>query len=205
MIIYKVTNRINGKVYIGQTVRSLSERMAEHTRHDATAFDKALKKYGLDAFDVEQIDSAADMDELNQKEIHWIKFYGCVVPDGYNMCDGGGNTKGFHHSEESKRKMAEAKTTYFLGADNPFYGKTHTEAARQKMSAKRKGMAHMKPESVQRVRSSHHKVKVKNADTGEVFASVKEAALKYGLKETHITRVCKGRRKRTGGYRWEYA
>lgn len=205
MIIYKATNKINGKVYIGQTVRSLQERMAEHTRHTGTAFDKALNKYGLDAFDVEQIDSATSVDELNQKEIYWIGFYDCVVPNGYNMCEGGGNTKGFHHSEESKRKMAELRAGSFLGESNPFFGKTHSEESRQKMSAKRKGMAHLTPETVQKIRASHHKAKVRNVETGEVFDSVKEAALKYGLKDTHITRVCKGHRKRTGGFRWEYA
>ena len=204
MIIYKATNRINGKVYIGQTVRSLQERMAEHERHTKTAFDKALNKYGPEAFDVEQIDSAADMDELNQKESYWISFYDCIVPKGYNMCEGGGNTKGFHHSEDSRRKMSEAKASSYLGESNPFFGKAHSEEAKKKMSAKRKGMAHMTPEAVQRVRVAHYKAKVKNVETGEVFDSVKEAALKYGLKDTHITRVCKGRRKRTGGFTWEY-
>ena len=62
----------------------------------------------------------------------------------------------------------------------------------------------MTPESVQKVRACHYKAKVKNVDTGEVFSSVKEAALRYDLKDTHITRVCKGKRKRTGGFRWEY-
>ena len=204
MIIYKATNKINGKVYIGQTVRSLQERMAEHARHTQTTFDRALKKYGLDAFDIEQIDSADSVDELNQKEIYWIEFYNCVVPNGYNMCEGGGNTKGFHHKEESKRKMAEIKSTSYWGENNPFFGKTHSEEARQKMSAKRKGMAHLTPEAIQKVRASHYKAKVRNIDTGEVFDSVKEAALKYGLKDTHITRVCKGHRKRTGGFRWEH-
>lgn len=204
MIIYKATNRTNGKVYIGQTVRSLQERMAEHVRHNGTAFDKALSKYGLEAFDIEQIDSASNMEELNAKEIEWIDFYDCMVPNGYNMCEGGGNTKGFHHSEESKRKMSEMKTASFFGSDNPFYGKTHSESAKQKMSAKRKGMAHMTEDQIKKVRASHYTTSVKNIETGEVFNSVKAAASKYGLKDTHITRVCKGQRKTTGGFHWVY-
>ena len=44
----------------------------------------------------------------------------------------------------------------------------------------------------------------RNVDTGEVFDSVKKAAEKYGLKDTHISRVCKGKRKTTGGFKWEY-
>lgn len=204
MVVYKATNKINGKVYVGQTVRSLQERMAEHSRHSATAFDKALKKYGLDAFDVEQIDSASDVDELNKKEIYWIQFHDCMIPNGYNMCEGGGNTKGFRHSEESRKKMSESRASSFCGEKNPFYGKTHSVESKQKMSARRKGMAHMTPEAVRKIRDSHHKVKVRNVETNEVFASVKEAAVKYNLKDTNITRVCKGRRKSTGGFRWEY-
>ena len=41
-------------------------------------------------------------------------------------------------------------------------------------------------------------------ETQEIFNSVKEASQKYNLKATHITRVCKGKRKRTGNYHWKY-
>lgn len=204
MVIYKATNKANGKIYIGQTARTLQERMAEHLRHHTTAFDKALQKYGADGFVVEQIDTAETLDELNQKEAYWIRFYGCVLPNGYNMCDGGGNTQGYHHSEESKRKMSKSKATIYIGADNPFHGKKHTEESKQKMSAARKGMAHLTEEQVAKIRLSHHTSKVRNVETDEVFCSIKEAAERYGLKDTHITRVCKGKRKTTGGFHWEY-
>lgn len=205
MIIYKATNKKNGKIYIGQTVRSLNERMAEHARHSLTAFDKALQKYGIENFTIEQIDSASSIEELNLKEMQWIKHFDCIAPNGYNMCEGGGNTKGFHHKEESKRKMSEAKASSFCGLGNPFFGKTHSDVSRKKMSEARKGMAHLTEEQIQRIRDSHHTMKVRNIETGEVFDSIKSAAEAYGLKDTHITRVCKGKRKTTGGFHWEYA
>ena len=62
----------------------------------------------------------------------------------------------------------------------------------------------MTADQVERLRMSHHTVKVRNVETGEVFNSVKEAAREYNLKETHITRVCKGKRKTTGGFHWCY-
>ena len=61
-------------------------------------------------------------------------------------------------------------------------------------------MVHLTDEQVTNLRKPHHTVKVLNVETGEVFNSVKAAAEKYGLKDTHITRVCKGKRKRTGGF-----
>lgn len=204
MLIYRITNIKSGKVYIGQTVRTLEERMAEHARHSKTAIDAAIKKYGIDAFNVEVIDTAETVDELNEKERYWIQYYGCEKPNGYNLCEGGGNTRGYNHREASKAKMSIAKKKAYIGDGNPFYGKHHSEGSKAKMSASRKNMAHVSPEKLVNIRESHHKVKVRNVDTGEVFSSIKEAAEKYSIKETHITRVCKGRRNRTGGFRWEY-
>ena len=114
MIIYKMTNKITGKVYIGQTVRELEERMQEHYRHDTIIVDKAIQKYGKDSFDVEIIDRADTIEELNQKEQFWIRHYDCITPKGYNQCFGGDNTMGYHHREESKQAMSEAKKEIYI-------------------------------------------------------------------------------------------
>lgn len=204
IVIYKMTNMVNGKVYIGQTVRSVEERMLEHYRHDTILVDKAIQKYGKDNFSVEVIDTAATIDELNAKEQYWIEQYDSITPNGYNQCAGGDNTMGYHHREESKQKMSEAKAESYLGEGNPFYGKEHSEESKQKMSQARKGLAHLTEEQVKKLRQSHHTVRVMNVETGEIFDSVQAAANKYGLKDTHITRVCKGKRNRTGGFHWKY-
>lgn len=204
MIIYKMHNCITGKDYIGQTTRSLEERTAEHIRHNEIVVDKAISKYGIDNFIVEEIDSASTIEELNEKEIYWIKKYNSLVPNGYNQCIGGDNTCGFHHREESKRKMSETKSQIYVGEGNPFYNKTHSEESRKKMSDKRKGMKHLSEEQVARLRESHRMVSVKNIETGEIFQSIKECAEKYHIPATHIVRVCKGKRKTAGGYHWQY-
>lgn len=204
MIIYKITNTINNKIYIGQTVRTLDERMAEHYRHNVTVIDIALNKYGKDAFKIDIIDRADSIEELNEKEIYWIKHFDCMVPKGYNQCYGGENTMGYKHKELSKKKMSDSKKNMYFGNDNPFYGKTHSEEQKQKWRDSRRGMKHLSNDQIEKLRKSHHKVGVLNVDTGEVFDSIKIAAKKYNLKDTHITRVCKGKRKTTGGYRWEY-
>jgi group I intron endonuclease len=204
MIIYKATNLINGKVYIGQTVRSLDERMREHLRHSKTAFDKALKKYGISNFRIETIDCATSIDELNAKEKYWIDIYNAFGKSGYNMCEGGGNTIGYHHTEEAKRKMSVAKKQMYKGNENPFFGKKHTPKSKAKMSQTRTGRI-ITPEWKEHIsQGSQSKRKVHNIETDEIFNSIREAADKYGVPPTHITRVCKGKRKRTGGYHWEY-
>lgn len=89
MIIYKITNKLTGKCYIGQTSRTLSTRWKEHCNQNYCIVDKVIKKYGKDNFSIEEIDCAETLDELNSKEIYWINYYNSKVPNGYNIADGG--------------------------------------------------------------------------------------------------------------------
>lgn len=203
MIIYKITNNVNGKIYIGQTIRTLEERFAEHKRSKKSLISKALNKYGIENFTVEQIDAAKTIEELNELEFKYIKEYDCITPNGYNQCDGGGNTFGYHHSEKSKQKMSQNKKGKYTGAENHFYGKHHTEETRTKMKEAWTNRV-VTDEQKQNLKASHYKRQVQNVDTGKIFDSVKEAAEYYGLKDTHISRVCKGKRNKTGGFRWKY-
>jgi hypothetical protein len=197
LIIYKITNNINNKVYIGQTIRDLETRLKEHRRKKHCMMYKAFNKYGYENFTAEVIDTADTIEELNEKEMYWISYYDSTNKDkGYNLCEGGGNTKGYHHTEESKTKMSQ-NTKKKFGADNHFYGMHHTEETRDKMRQSwiiRKESGEQLPQCR----------RVVNLDTGEVFSSVSEACEKYNLSVTHVCRVCRGKRKRTGGYRWAY-
>lgn len=107
MVVYKITNLVNKKVYIGQTIQSIKDRLNHHFRaNKATPLYRAHLKYGRESFSIEVIDTALTIDELNEKEIYWIEFYKSTEYDiGYNLMSGGGN-KG-RHSEESKKKMSE--------------------------------------------------------------------------------------------------
>ena len=93
MIIYKITNKQNNKVYIGQTINSLEARWKRH-QTDAlnniidTHFARAIKYYGADNFEVEIIDTASSQEELTQKEYYWIDYYQASI-NGYNENDDG--------------------------------------------------------------------------------------------------------------------
>lgn len=201
MIIYKITNLTNGKMYVGQTVRDIDTRIAEHKRKRNSIVSQAIKKYGKENFMIEVIDECDNIDDLNRKEIEWIQHYGCVVPFGYNQCYGGNNTMGYNHKEESKKKMSKSKEDVFLGEENPFFGKTHSVEQKAKWSKERKGrdMTKVTEASFEKTRK-----KIINLDTEEIFNSIQEAADKYNIKNTHLSRVCRGGRKRTGGFRWMY-
>ena len=126
MIIYKITNTKNNKVYIGQTINSLEKRFNRH-KTDAlnnildTHFARAIRKYGIDAFKPEIIDTANSQEELTKKEQYWIQYYNSIQ-DGYNETDAaeksGGNTYKYKSEEEMKNikeKLSESKK----GGKNP--------------------------------------------------------------------------------------
>jgi len=103
--IYKITNLINNKVYIGQTTRTIQQRFDEHSkinRRYHNLIQRAIQKYGVENFKIEHIDSAITYKELNQKEKEWVIKENCIAPFGYNLCLGGYN-KGV--SDESKERM----------------------------------------------------------------------------------------------------
>jgi group I intron endonuclease len=93
MIIYKATNKINGKVYIGQTIKTLSERIKSHKSHSKTRksiFYSAIIKYGFEIFEWKIIDFAKTHKELDNQEKYYIKLYDSMnIEKGYNMTEGG--------------------------------------------------------------------------------------------------------------------
>ena len=90
--IYKVTNKINGKVYIGQSV-DIGRRWREHmTAKDDIYFHKAIQKYGVEIFEWEVIEQCKKKD-LDEREIYWIEYYDSFNK-GYNCTKGGDGVSG---------------------------------------------------------------------------------------------------------------
>lgn len=107
MIIYKSTNKITEKIYIGQTTITLDKRIKNHAKEAKITtnrpFLSSINKYGIDNFVFEIIDIAENLDELNDKEIYWIDFYNSVSPNGYNVTGGGQGKKRVSTNELGKR------------------------------------------------------------------------------------------------------
>lgn len=114
--IYKITNIQNNKIYIGQTTKTIEKRFRKHlaearceanSKRPVNYFHSALLKYGESSFITEKIDSAENADELNQKEIYWIKYYQATDKTiGYNLMEGG---RSGLKSEETKAKISKKK------------------------------------------------------------------------------------------------
>lgn len=86
--VYKITNRLNGKIYIGQTKQSLEKRFMQHL-HTNSPLGQAMRQCGTDNFTIEVIEECENQEQLNEREKFWIKVLNCKVPNGYNLADGG--------------------------------------------------------------------------------------------------------------------
>ena len=91
--IYKITNTINGKFYIGQTIQNVKERFYQHCATKCSkavsnmAIHRAIKKYGKSNFTVEVIEEV-ESTNLNDRERYWIRYYDSYN-NGYNSTEGG--------------------------------------------------------------------------------------------------------------------
>ena len=124
MIVYKITNTVNGKIYVGQTIHSLATRWHYHVKSSVKgstcALHSAIRKYGKEAFKVEKLTIADSLEDLNQKEALYIIQLNTLVPTGYNLTSGGANGE---MSKETRSKIQEAALN-----------RTHSKETRQKMS-----------------------------------------------------------------------
>jgi len=114
-IIYKVTNRINGKCYIGKTSRPLEERMYQHTfvaaRNTSNSiFHKALRKYGVENFEWEIVEECESERALNLDEELYIRQFNSYAPnkEGYNATYGGEGSTGRVLSDKTKAKISSS-------------------------------------------------------------------------------------------------
>lgn len=106
--IYKITNLVNGKVYIGQTTKTVLDRWKKHL--DAARYGKyqtylynAIRKYGVGSFTIDEIDIAKDHEDINNKECVWIEKLDSLNPNGYNIRSGGNQSP---FAQETKDKIS---------------------------------------------------------------------------------------------------
>jgi group I intron endonuclease len=111
MRIYKITNKLNGKQYVGQTKTTLYKRFASHVcaanRGSTAIIHSAIRKYGKDAFEVELLQECQSFDELDQAERRWIAELNTIAPNGYNV-EAGGCRNRASMSEATRAKLREA-------------------------------------------------------------------------------------------------
>lgn len=123
--IYKITNAVDGKVYVGKTNRTISKRFKLHiSKHNTgtTYLYRAMRLHGLANFSISEIEEVCEVD-ASTREQFWIVKLGTKVPLGYNMTNGGdgGDTS---DSPQFQKYLANRD---YRGVKNPMYGKRGKE------------------------------------------------------------------------------
>lgn len=122
--VYLVTNKVNGKQYVGFTSKTLQQRRISHHssasyRKVKLLFHKALKKYGHDSFEWSVLWEGSCPIEAGQTETRYISEYNTLMPNGYNLTGGNDNTTlGYKFTEEQKESLKRSRE----GKPNPNLG-----------------------------------------------------------------------------------
>lgn len=201
--VYKHTNKLNGKCYIGITSQDVRIRWNRGWGYQyCPHFWRAIQKYGWDAFTHEIIRDGLGKEEAEAWERTLIAEYHSSDPNyGYNVSLGG-NSIG-KHSEETRKKIGDRRRGY-----------KHTEEAKSKMREAHLGM----------VLSEEHLLKLKKAQFGEKhhraravcqftldgdfvarYGCISDAARQTGIPNQNIVKCCQGRRAYAGKFLWKYA
>jgi group I intron endonuclease len=183
MFIYKTTNKINGKIYIGKLVRESKVYLGS-----GKILKLSVEKYGRDNFTREIIEYCDCKTQLIEREKFWIKHYNSMDRNiGYNLTKGGdgGSTNNFFLNKkltpEHKLKISQNHHDV-SGEKNPMFGKNHTELSKEKMSLNTKGFKHSQ--------STIQKFKIRsqgenNSNSKLTESIVKQIRIDYNSGITH--------------------
>lgn len=148
--IYKITNKINGKIYIGWTSNNPKKRWYQHYQ-DAFQGDGSKKrhlhysmvKHGYDKFKFEVIYQSSNYKHSQEMECHFIKSFNSFKREsGYNLSFGGESNLWTKERKEEWGKRHK-------GEGNAFFGKSHSEETKKRLSEQRRGIK-FDPEVVER-------------------------------------------------------
>lgn len=199
--IYKITNQINGKIYIGKTYNSIESRFKEHVRDSKRQRNEkrplyvAINKYGSENFSLELIE---ETNEPEEREKFWIEYFQSYK-NGYNATTGGDGRPYADYDLIFSLYKNENKSYREIKELTGYDSKTIRTALELHNISKqdRKQMGNQK--------ISHPVAKLDKTteEILEIYSSVIEAEKANNIQQ-HIGQVCKGKRKTAGGYKWKY-
>lgn len=223
--IYKIYNDVNDKLYIGQTITTLSIRFNQHKgdakrgNNDHNLLHRAMIKYGIEHFHIEQIYNYKSINKrnlielLNEKERYYISLFNSVRPNGYNISPGGNNK---NPSSYIGVDVYDLNCNYIASCENVYIASAitgvHVDAIRQcylKKNQKSGQYIFVKSGDKPNIPSVIiKKVEQYNLDYSlclHTYENAKIASEETGIPHSNIINCCNGKRyATTGGYRWKY-
>ena len=204
--IYLITNRIDGKVYVGQTIQNLGKRFKSHCEPQSGCkhLRNAIQKYGKENFTIEVLAFAEQKAAANWAEDTFIEMMKSRDPDiGYNIRPGGASgayrgatkeetrqklsevgkgrppTKGFS-GQQHPEKWIEEMSLRRKGEGNPFFGMSHTDETKEHWSITRSGTNHP---NYGKPMPEEQRLKVSASKTGQKRIYREDGTYYYGTPE----------------------
>lgn len=233
MTIYCITNLINGKRYVGQTIRCLDERWTNHCSKTSgcTALKGAIAKYGKENFSIEYLDSASTQSELDEKERYWILKLNTLSPNGYNLKTGGEHP---HLTNEVIEKISKSNLGKIVSEETKILISQRMKEQWQNGSRKghpvsekskyvlaeyvkengswNKGLPKEQSHLYGKSKPKEQREKIAKSlskpilcvELNKVFRSSQDACKELGVNYCNISRCLHGRSKSAGGYHWRW-
>lgn len=229
--VYRIINKLNGKMYVGQTEKPIETRFREHLKpsNQSRKIKEAISEYGSSNFDIELLEQCETRDMAWNREQYWIKELNTLSPNGYNLASGGnhpflceetririgvsqlGNkhTSGYKLTEERKRQISESSKRMWEEEGRHEYMSSLQQGDKNHFYGKHHSNETKKLLSEyasKRIgtKSSHHK-SVMCLETGIIYKTINDAGIAIGVKNpTHIGSCCKGKLKSAYGYTWKF-
>lgn len=218
-VIYMHRNKINNKVYIGQTTQKPEYRWNHGFGYkDSSLFFASIQKYGWDNFEHIILEKDIPENKLDERESFWINFFNSNNRlKGYNLTSGGTGKLNKQQKIEKKKKILEWRMAHPEIANKSIkgmqqYWQLHPEEKRQiliKASEKAKEYWQSHPEEKKRnMKKMQDKAKEKNTkkilciETNVSYESAREAFRQTGIHYASIGKVCNGKAKTAGGFHW---
>lgn len=204
--IYKITNLVNNKVYIGKSSQ-LEKRKYQHfydsfyknvnNRNYNMTIHKAIRKYGKEnfSFDILEI---CDINKLDQKEQYWISYYNSKC-SGYNESDGGEGVVNLNRElifslwDEGKSITQICQQTNYSKGGVQQALKNYKNYSIEESQKRR---AQSRNKQVIQLDLQHNPI--------NSFNSIKEASQKTGIRADSISATCRKKQKTSGGFIWRF-
>lgn len=214
MIVYKATNKIDGKCYVGQTKRTIEIRIKEHEKQCKNyLFYRAIEKHGIENFEWEILCECETREELNEKEKYYIKLLNSNSNGefGYNLTKGGEWVLMSEETKEKIRKTRKERIGYKLSEEHKKnigksgIGRVVSEETREKIRKKLKGQKHTESRTLKIIEKISKPIF--QYDLNGIFIkewkSAKEAS-KFGFGQKYVISCCNNKKESYKKFKWQY-